>query len=810
MPRINNQEIDHSQGHAFLHNGEIFYSPNSSRRIIIPNRPGPSSRYRFHKKDALWERFHDPQWWTQEYCFLSFVPLRPLFEGDTFGSLREILSSVIGPDSDGRFYLHEDKAAEWIQLQDWLLHISALLEQTISIYPSLRPIPPSFLGFQKRFMSLRSARIQATISRDWFVIWMGLLSFKIAAVSDWFGVLAAEDIPQIWLNDFGRSTVCNFSENCPRAGIILDWLNTDKNQKKPPVEWFTFHHVPVWYPWTRDHVNACSKPQFAYLRPPVEVIQMATTLSPIRPPSQSGQHLSSQQPATGNTNQATTSNTTVPIAMTASAHMSQKEFNAARKAYVKTKPWAPFFETRAKQNEAQLERETAQQCEARLNRERNPPTVSAEVYEWDWSEEDPLVLVCTRIPKKSREDTLEGYESSRCRYDSFKNVWDVCQWFNLDDEKDGDSPAPMDTHDDDLAESWGGGDDWSPHGGEIEEDDDDYDAAGEQAAHMKYISNRTNELSTTRNAISWPTTPFRSEIEIDLTANLKPFELLQHLQLFQGFVPPLQTNTSSWTRQDWEDAMKIIGWYNNLPLKGFEAIVIQFVRDWISASSPPENCDLNLNNYRAIIPSKLQGAFRYLTLPEGQFLYGKHKVLYILQKECLKNGIESPYSIVLTNPRDAVFVYRLLGVSDFTMISLCEFLLEHGIAFRTLQHLPKIYSSRTLNNDQTLLPMRLSDYQFGSDDYQAYVRHRAQFLTSPRGRAALLRGGIVARIAREHIAIDSALLGPSSAVTTHRLGMHVTDNRGLEFWDDDLTENEIGIICGAYRCFTGIFFGNYT
>ena len=105
--------------------------------------------------------------------------------------------------------------------------------------------------------------------------------------------------------------------------------------------------------------------------------------------------------------------------------------------------------------------------------------------------------------------------------------------------------------------------------------------------------------------------------------------------------------------------------------------------------------------------------------------------------------------------------------------------------------------------------MCLSDYQFGSDDYQAYIRHRAQFLTSPRGRAALLRGGIIAQIAREHIAIDSVLLGPSSAVTVHHLGMHVTDHRGMEFWDNDLTENEIGIICGVHRCFTGMSFGNY-
>jgi len=85
---------------------------------------------------------------------------------------------------------------------------------------------------------------------------------------------------------------------------------------------------------------------------------------------------------------------------------------------------------------------------------------------------------------------------------------------------------------------------------------------------------------------------------------------------------------------------------------------------------------------------------------------------------------------------------------------------EHSNTFLILLHL----KHWTMTNDETLLPMRLVDYQFGSDDYEAYIRHRAQFLTSLRGRAALLRGGIVARIAREHIAIDSALLGPSSAM----------------------------------------------
>lgn len=89
--------IDHSKGHAFLHNGNLYYSPNSSRHITIPERPtGTGSRYRFHKKDAHWERFHDPQWWTLEYCFLSFVPLRPSFQGETFSTLRDILPFITG------------------------------------------------------------------------------------------------------------------------------------------------------------------------------------------------------------------------------------------------------------------------------------------------------------------------------------------------------------------------------------------------------------------------------------------------------------------------------------------------------------------------------------------------------------------------------------------------------------------------------------------------------------------------------------------------------------------------------------------
>jgi hypothetical protein len=50
--------------------------------------------------------------------------------------------------------------------------------------------------------------------------------------------------------------------------------------------------------------------------------------------------------------------------------------------------------------------------------------------------------------------------------------------------------------------------------------------------------------------------------------------------------------------------------------------------------------------------------------PENQFLYGKREVLYVLKEKYLKDGEACPYSIIRTNSRDAVFVYRLLSLTD--------------------------------------------------------------------------------------------------------------------------------------------------
>ena len=184
-------------------------------------------------------------------------------------------------------------------------------------------------------------------------------------------------------------------------------------------------------------------------------------------------------------------------------------------------------------------------------------------------------------------------------------------------------------------------------------DNDSY-TQGEQVSHSTYMSNCTQQLSSTPNAISWPSAQFQSEVKIDLSANVNRFELLEHLGLFYGFVPSLENNSSSWNKDHWDDVMKSIRWFaggQNLPLKGFEAIIIKFIKDICSGRNTPELSDLHHDNYHAIILSKLdQVIFQVPIL---------HTDLYAFWHVNLKDP-PCPWYITLMNAKDVLFVYCLL------------------------------------------------------------------------------------------------------------------------------------------------------
>lgn len=180
-------------------------------------------------------------------------------------------------------------------------------------------------------------------------------------------------------------------------------------------------------------------------------------------------------------------------------------------------------------------------------------------------------------------------------------------------------------------------------------------------------------------------------------------------------------------------------------------------------------------------------------------------------------GQASPWYLVTSRSRDvgwklvvkdaltACQIARLnLGPSRY---EVAEYLLDHGIEFKTLLPCPypieQMWPAPQMPLFRKGVPLGLGirppNHQFSLLDYAIYEDMRDRLLQSPRGRAALMRGGIVWRLAMESLGFEDVLLGPDGNYTKGDLV--VMD--GQPFVDDELSDHELDIICGVYRTLSG-------
>ncbi|KAI1789776.1 hypothetical protein LXA43DRAFT_892236 [Ganoderma leucocontextum] len=105
---------------------------------------------------------------------------------------------------------------------------------------------------------------------------------------------------------------------------------------------------------------------------------------------------------------------------------------------------------------------------------------------------------------------------------------------------------------------------------------------------------------------------------------------------------------------------------------------------------------------------------------------------------------------------------------------------------------------------QVTLGWRKQDFQPDFWDYKEYQRRAYAILSQPKGRAALLRGGIVWRLALEILgagpSVELAQQGPSSDVWHY--GQAFVPSRGDASYDDALSSDELDVICGVYKVYT--------
>jgi hypothetical protein len=145
-------------------------------------------------------------------------------------------------------------------------------------------------------------------------------------------------------------------------------------------------------------------------------------------------------------------------------------------------------------------------------------------------------------------------------------------------------------------------------------------------------------------------------------------------------------------------------------------------------------------------------------------------------------------------------IRRCLGPSS---IDVAEFLIKHGISFRTLAPPSTLSSEHGPVKPRQLLGHRSKSHKFDLADFVSYETLRESYLVAqPQGRRALSYGGIVARLARETLPDSVVLAGPSYQALQGQ--QEIFGEGGDMLVDDKLSEDDLDFICGAYVVETGV------
>ena len=400
--------------------------------------------------------------------------------------------------------------------------------------------------------------------------------------------------------------------------------------------------------------------------------------------------------------------------------------------------------------------------QARESRARNPGVKSAKIYKWEKTQSSggQEVYQQVKVNKKCNEDVYYFYKRYQRLYNAFSNEWDLCVEFSIG-KKDGyDSNS-----------------------------DSDYD---DKNYPEKFVSHPTSH-PTSLPGLAAPMDVIEHEDgSADSMHSRYPLETLS---LVYSYVPHSSTDKVSLTLK-WDVILQFLGFVGNLdnldvPEPEKSAMINFFCTVVSNADADADHIVTDFESLKSLF------TFEHVQRPcEDLFVFSSP----------LSNACQ--WVLGVHSPAAALYVcqYILENPHAHTILTVVDRLLDHGIAFRTLW--PLSCSSRQLTITKSYSPKtyRMKTHTFTKADFNVAMLSCQSVLLSPQGRAALLRGGIVGRIAKEYLSKDGVLDGLSVEVTAHRVGfLALSGNDNTRFCDDQLTDDEIATICGTYSLYTGEF-----
>jgi hypothetical protein len=429
--------------------------------------------------------------------------------------------------------------------------------------------------------------------------------------------------------------------------------------------------------------------------------------------------------------------------------------------------WRMYFERITNIRADRLLRESAEHKARREQRETKnssfltPTRKGAPVFYWE--EHLTGFRIRTRVPHRDVYESWGRYADSQKRYDSLVDEWDICTEFDpdaiapdydADEDDDIDAGTPfqtqqLQTHAPDMA-VW-------------EEVSPNYQQESSSAG-IQDTGETFDDIVCSRYGLSIP--------------------------------PGSYHRLALASRPELKDARRILA-NEQAPL--LDARIADAIRDLVQClidigkgpakSIPSSLWDLNQHNHRSL-------SSRRDLIISVQRKDTDQGVIYLVTTNQLPSDRNVQWTIILEDASNALECVRRRWGPHF--IDVANELYTRGYPFSTRLVGPQpVTTTRPAINS---LGYRPKGYTPLPCDYAAYEALRDSFLATPRARAALLKGGIVWRLAKEVVPEVTVLNGPSSeALLTGRAFR--CEERYL--WDDELTEEELNLICGVYKVHTG-------
>ncbi|KDR65597.1 hypothetical protein GALMADRAFT_148555 [Galerina marginata CBS 339.88] len=418
------------------------------------------------------------------------------------------------------------------------------------------------------------------------------------------------------------------------------------------------------------------------------------------------------------------------------------------------KPWEQFFATRNLRNAHQslFENDFEKQC--RKHRINNPPS-TAKVFVWERDYNNRIVRQV--VPVNQREMIQQHGRYNNSYYDSFTNE---CDYF---DEFFEDDISTLDDLDNGTCFY------------ELNEDIDPKPIAEKIEVHTElhnsgYYFQRyegsIDEIINTLKLYFGYTQPKREYRELPVSDEKKIKKFLRILGI----------------------PIKIIsdGVFKEQEIKEAVDFVFRLAEDNVHK----EEWDLGTSGTQGLIIHPRLKYLRIMHIPIPDT--SDYQTFFMFD---FKDKATVKWNLTVYSAYHAMIICRLDPNMNEEDIAL--FLLGNGMLFRTF----RLKSTLEYKEDRytpPAVPTTENKRKFEYEDYQSSIqRAHAVLAHNPRGRAALMEGGYLWRIALDNISFETVLAGPLY-YTVNSLYFRVPNCPEEEYVDDVLPEDEGKTVLGEY------------